>query len=100
MQVDFNNLRRQAVYACERLIDKLNGEIKVDEDTGRKRIEIDADDIEEYVNELRDYIGSIAMCYDNENPEMRNVFEELFPEDKGRVMLVFNPEEEPATSQQ
>jgi len=92
MQVDFNNVRKQAIHAYECLVQKLNATI--DEDGG---ISIDASRIQRDMDDLRGYVGLIAMIHEESNPEFKDVFSEVFPEEKygnGPCMTLFNPEKE------
>lgn len=74
MSVNFNNLRKQAVYSYDRLVDKLNNSISED-DWGRKVVQIDPEDIQEDMDDLRRLILSIAMVYDENNPDFKDVTE-------------------------
>ena len=88
MNIDFNNVRRQACFAYDALADKLNSKL----DGYKKRTAtFDADDIQEEMDELRAYIGAIACSYQPDDPDFKDVFSELYPGDT--VMVVFNPTE-------
>lgn len=89
MKVNFNNLRKQAVYSYDRLVDKLNNSISED-DWGRKVVQIDPEDIQEDLDDLRRLILSIAMVYDEGNPDFKDVTEEMNIEN----VKFFNNEEE------
>lgn len=109
MEVDMNNLRKQAVNAYERLAKKLNSSIRSKDgpyefvmpnydasNTGTKywpHISIRASDIKEEMEDLRRTIGFIALVHDPENPAIKDVFSEMFPESHDG-MTVFNPEED------
>lgn len=80
MDVDFNNLRRQACIAYDKLCDKLNGKIKDGE------IRISAEYIQKDMDDLRSLISTIANVFDKDNPE----FQVAYPTD--RRMSWFNEE--------
>lgn len=85
MEVNFNNLRKKACRAHDRLVQKLNN--AVDDDN---MLHINCDDIQSDMAELKQLIGSIAMCYLEGNPEVADVFSEVYPEDE--AMADFNSE--------
>ena len=85
MEVNFNNLRKKTCIAFDRLTRKLNSSINDNGD-----VEIPAEQIQAQMDELKQFIGSIAMCYNPNDPEMKDVFEEIYPGDKS--MLDFNPD--------
>lgn len=89
MSVNFNNLRKQAVYSYDRLVDKLNNSISED-DWGRKVVQIDPEDIQEDLDDLRRLVLSIAMVYDEGNPDFKDVSEDFDIES----IKCFNQEEE------
>ncbi len=107
MNIDFNNVRKQAVYAYEDLVEKLNGAIiKNDkqwalpngiyhgQDVNLKGyVLIDAEDLQSTVDELRSLIGSIAMTYKPKDKSFKNMFEEIYPEEN-KSMPCFNEESE------
>lgn len=74
MTVDFNNLRKQACYAYDRLCTKLNEAI--DEDGN---IEISAEEIQDDMDELRQNVMIIACVFEEGNEEFREVSEEVRP---------------------
>lgn len=88
MTININNVRKQACLAYDRLINKLNTSIK--ENDGQ--IVLDPDDIERDVNALRQYISAMAMTYFEGDDDFKDVFDELYPEDK--CMAVFNEDDE------
>lgn len=114
MEVDFNNLRKKAVYAYERLAKTLNASIRTEGDgeflapnynVNNKtpnywpHVAVRTADIQEAMDDLRGLIGTIAMLHDDEDADVRNVFDEIFPPDhetptEGPSMTVFNPEED------
>lgn len=92
MTVNFNNLRKQAIYAYDRLTQKLNDAIiKNDEQYAEPNDEsyqnikgyvlINAEEIQKDMDSLRQMIGSIAMTYIEGDNEFKDVFQELFPEE-------------------
>lgn len=94
MEVNFNNLRNKTCLAYDRLTKKLNNAIAEYEKTysEKGRLLIDCDEIQEEMDELKSLIGTIAMCYEENNAEMEDVFNKLYGDDKS--MLDFNPESE------
>lgn len=86
MEVNFNNLRKQTCIAYDKLCSKLNAEINED-----GNIEISARDIQSAMDDLRMTIGSIAFCYEENNPEMIDVWTDLYGEGG---MQSFNPNAE------
>jgi len=95
MEVDFNNTRKKAVASYERLVKCLNAHIGKDpEPYMGPHVVIPVHDLKEIMDDLRTNIGFIAMVHDGDNPAFKDVFSEIFPEEKGESMTVFNPEEE------
>jgi hypothetical protein len=94
MEVNFNNLRKQTCLAYDSLTKKLNNAITQYEKgySEKRSIFIDCDEIQEEMDELKSLIGSIAMCYEENNADMEDVFEKLYTD--GNSMLDFNPESE------
>lgn len=103
MKVNFNNLRLRTLKAHDRLVGILNGAIVPEDqmitveqpDNAPSHflhggVVLDVNDIEEVLNDLRQYIGSIASVYQEGDPEFKDVFSEHYPE--GKSMAIFNPE--------
>lgn len=100
MKVNFNNLRVQACNAHDRLVARLNYHILKDVKDksfvegfgwiGDGTIVIDAEQLEDIMNDLRMMVGSIAGIYEEGNEDFKNVYEEKYPNDK--QMEIFNPE--------
>jgi len=92
MEVNFNNLRKKTCFAYDRLANKLNSAIKEYEKEYSENgsLLIDCNEIQSEMDELKQLIGSIAMCYNPNDPDMKDVFEEIYPEDKS--MVDFNPD--------
>ena len=84
MEVDFNNLRKQTCKAYDKLCSRLNSEI--DEDGN---IDIAASYIQGAMDDLRMMIGSTAMCYEEGDPDMIDVWTDLYGESGS--MESFNP---------
>lgn len=84
MKVNFNNLRLMALKAHDNLVATLNEHIL------EEGVHVDCDQIEDVLNDLRQYIGSIASVYQEGDPEFKDVFSEHYPE--GKAMAIFNPE--------
>jgi len=108
MKVNFNNVRKQALYRYDDLATKLNAAIiKDDEQWARPNdihhghsinlkgyVCIDAEDLDELMNDLRMLIGTIASCHVTDDPECTDVFSEVYPENTDKAMVCFNPESE------
>ena len=92
MKVNFNNIRKQACYAYDNLANKLNNAIKEYEKEHLEKgyLLIDCDEIEEEMNDLQMLIGTIAMCHNEDDPDMVDVFKEIYPD--GKTMICFNPD--------
>ena len=102
MEVNFNNLRKQAVFGYDNLCQKLNnarckeggdwvenyGTLNVGD------IVIDPDDLQKEMDNLRMLIGSIAMVYEPGDEKFANVYDEIFPENEKTRMHSFNPDSE------
>ena len=87
MEVNFNNLRRQTCIAYDKLCSKLNAAINEE-----GNVEIPAYEIQRAMEDLRMTIGSIAFCYEEGNPDMIDVWTDLYGEDGS--MESFNPNAE------
>jgi hypothetical protein len=88
MKINFNNARRNACRTHDRLVKLLNASI----DDGQ--VIIDVDLLEDVMNDLRMYIGSIAGTSVDGNEDFKDVFEELYPAENNGHMEFFNPESE------
>lgn len=104
MKVNFNNLRKQAIYSYDSLVEKLNAAIIKEDISGtwvdgfgwvnKGSVIIDAEDLQKNLDDLRSLIGSIAMVYEEGNEDFKDVYSEVFPEDKEERMQSFNDEVE------
>ena len=102
MTIDFNNVRKQAVFSYDNLCQKLNharrksGGDWIDNygtlNTGD--IVIDPDDIQKEMDNLRMLIGTIAMTYETDDEKFADVYSEIFPENEDTCMQSFNPDAE------
>ena len=94
MEVNFNNLRKKACYAYDRLANKLNNAIKEYEKeySENGRLMIDCDDIQSEMDDLKQLIGTLAMCYNDDDPDLKDVFEEIYLGNKN--MVDFNPDDD------
>lgn len=81
MKVDLNNLRKQLVFAHDRLVVKLNS-LNVN-----GRIIIDAEDIQDIMTDLKALIATLAFSYIEGDPDFRELSEI-------ETLATFNPEEE------
>ena len=86
MQVNFNNVRKQAVSEYNTLVNKLNSALC--EDTDMTRVVIPVDDLERVLSHLRSSIATIAMTVNPNDPEMQCVLEE------GETLEIFNPNDD------
>jgi hypothetical protein len=107
MKVNFNNLRKQAIYAYDSLTKKLNEAIikengqyalpnsfMHDHATDIKGyILIDAEEIQKDMDKLRNMIGSIAMVYEEGNKEFADVYVEVFPDENNRMKTFNDPDD-------
>ena len=103
MKVDFNNVRKQACLAHDRLVSILDNGKCVEEDSIGEYIEgygrldkdtiiLDVEQLEDVMNDLRMKIGTIAMCSDGSD-DVKTVYEELYPENNPKKrMKEFNLE--------
>lgn len=89
--INFNNVRRNACIAYDKLVNELNA---CKEHEGYMLV--DPHDIQDKMDSLRQMIGAIAMTYEEDNENFKDVFEELYPESEGKSMHTFdwNSEEE------
>lgn len=83
MTANINNIRRKACICFDSLCSVLNENIR------DGKITIDCEDIQEHMDDLRHLILVLAMCYEKDNPEFIDVFEELYP-NKTDTMKLFN----------
>ncbi len=103
MKVDFNNVRKQACISYDRLVDILNAGMCVEDDgvgewvngfgrVSKDTVIVDAEQLDEVLNDLRMMIGAIAMSTDG-SEYVKDVYQELYPEaDETKRMKGFNPE--------
>lgn len=102
MNIDFNNVRKQALFAHDKLVEKMNSAIyKKDEylelPGGRCAnlngfVVIDAKTIDEDMNDLRMLLGAIASTYEPGDLKFKDVYAEIY-KDAGK-MHVFNSDGE------
>ena len=71
MNVDFNNLRKQACFAYDRLARKLNNSIEDGE------IRVDADYIQREMDDLRELVMAATCVYKKDDPEFKEVWNEV-----------------------
>lgn len=72
MKVDFNHLRINAANAYNDLVKVLNRERD-----GRGLVKVYEDDLEEPLRDLKSMIGVIMCVYEKDNPEFRDVVDEV-----------------------
>lgn len=90
MNVDFNNLRKQAAYSLDRLTRKLNDAIILNNQYAvpngtfhgqemniKGYVLIDADDIQKTMDNLRGEIAAICYTYEKDNKDFKDVFDEV-----------------------
>lgn len=102
MTINYNNLRKQAIYSYESLVEKLNNSIiKKSQHTELSDGEysnikgfvlIDAKEIQKDIDSLRRMIGAIAMTSMDGEEEFKDVYQEVFP-NEDQSMKTFNDEE-------
>ena len=100
MEVNFNNLRKQALFAYDSLAEKLNCSFLEDNEWGTSKTEkremisgnmlIDSDDIQKDMDNLRMLIGSIASVYEPDDENFKDIYSEVYTDDKR--MVSFNPD--------
>jgi hypothetical protein len=89
MNVNFNNLRIQALNAYTRLVHVLNQNLadsKKDRGVAGEFYDLHVEDIEDHMENLRRFIWAIACCYDPRNEEFIDLSEHC------DSVPVFNPE--------
>ena len=95
MEIDFNNIRKEAIMAYERLVKKLNSSIQTMDGPDEfimpnynpqqaeklfyPNIAIRVSDIKKDMDDLRRTIGLIGLTHDEKHPEIKDVFSEVFP---------------------
>ncbi len=101
MTVNFNNLRKQALYAYDSLAKKLNDSflkereyVYEEDENGKERnlsgdMLLDRDDIQKDMDNLRSLLGSIAMVYEPDDENFKDVYSEVYPNEDDR-MILFN----------
>lgn len=108
MNVDFNGVRKSLCRTHDRLIAKLNRSIimqdqfatpnELEDDRRTVNIKnyvlIDASEIDELLNDMRFMIGTVAACYDEDDPNFQDVYEQVYPAAGDKRMAEFNPESE------
>lgn len=90
MNVDFNNLRKQAAYSLDDLTRKLNDAILKNSQYAipnavrhgqemdiKGYVLIDADDIQKDMDNLRSQVAAICFTYEKDNEGFKDVFEEV-----------------------
>lgn len=75
MRVDFNNVRKQACFSYDRLAKKLNKNI----DTEKEEINIDVEEIQEEMDNLRSLIMTIACIYKEGDADFVDLSEDVDP---------------------
>ena len=76
MEVDFNNLRKQAAFAYDRLAKTLNNNIKVG-CYGQKIINVDAEEIETSMEDLRRNIIFICGTHEPGDEKFADVLSDM-----------------------
>jgi hypothetical protein len=80
MDVDFNNVRIQAMHAYNRLVKTLNSGIEL------PKVKVFVEDIEEDLNDLRQLIGVMACTFKKDDPDFKMVYTDDI------TLLCFNEE--------
>lgn len=104
MNIDFNNVRKQAIYRHDELVRLLNNAIlkktqwaKPNDVYHNQEIDIkgyvliDKDDLHTVLNDLRMLIGTIASTYEPGDISFKDVYSEVF-EEENKSMEEFDPE--------
>lgn len=102
--INFNNLRKQALYTHDGLVDKLNRSIITDNQWAKPNdvhhgqeiaikgyVLIDADDIQSEMDDLRMLIGTLASCSLQDADAFKDIYSEVYPNEDDR-MNSFNNE--------
>jgi len=87
MKIDFNNVRRQACYSFDRLVKTLNQNLEKAAN-GHQVVRVYTDEIENELCDLGQLIGIIAATFDEGNPDMVDLYDEV------GVRETFNPNPE------
>lgn len=88
MNVDLNNLRKQAAFALDDVIKTLNAGIMPEKEyafhnvDGKKQsfegnILVSTDDLQSDLDYLRQCVYSLLCCYEEDNPLFQTVFEDV-----------------------
>ncbi len=86
MEVNFNNMRKQAVYAMDDLIKRLNESINRDDEyatvngrhqTVKDHVVVDVEDIQKSVDELRSLIMTMTCIYEPGDDNFKNLYDEV-----------------------
>lgn len=72
MRVNFNNARKQALYAYARVCAKLNAS-----QDGEGEIHIEVEDLQKDMDDLRQCLFGIACVYEEGNDDFKDVSEEV-----------------------
>ena len=75
MDIDFNNVRVQAIQAYNRLVITLNKNVEKTI-SGWKKVEVPVDEIQADLDELRSLIGAIACTFRKDDPDCKCVFDD------------------------
>lgn len=95
MTINFNNVRKQALYAYDDIAKMLLASIVKQDDQyavvpgtlhGQTMnikgfVLIDAEDLQKRMNDLRFTLSAIGMTYEEGNPDFKDVYGEIFPGD-------------------
>jgi hypothetical protein len=94
MNINFNNVRKQALFNYISLVEKLNNSLRKDyleelSSYKSKNVKIEAQDIEKDLENLRFDLIAICCTYDQENEDFKDLTEEI-PSD----VVSFNPDDD------
>jgi hypothetical protein len=95
MEVNFNNLRKQAAYTLDKLTKKLNNGVLnqteygegLDGERKKGNILVDSREIQKEMDEIRSLILTICSVYEPEDEDFKDVSEEI---EKSGGVAVFN----------
>jgi len=103
MSVNFNAVRKRAIWSYEDLIEKLNRAVIKNDDQYatpngeqytnlRGYVLIDSEDLRKILDNLRSEIGTIGMTYQKEEKEFKDVYSEIFPKEEQSMSIFYDPE--------
>lgn len=89
MKINFNNVRKQACFAYDRLCKTLNASKEYE-----GYMLVDPSQIQQDMDSLRSMIGAIAMTSEEGNEDFQDIYQHEYPEPKTMESFQFNTEED------